>query len=84
MDIIQKDSLAHAEGDGVLKTTIMYNCYVSIPQLRKYMPLLQEHGLIEYSEKTRLYRTTEKGSLYRKAYDAVADALKPNNKRSRH
>lgn len=75
--------LANAEGKGVSKTMLMYNCYVSISQLRKYIPLLQELGLIEFSEETRLYKTTEKGSLYRKAYDAVADGIRPNKKRKR-
>ena len=48
-------------GGGATKTKLMYKAYLSFNQLREYMTLLVENGLIEYEEGMRTYRTTEKG-----------------------
>ena len=50
-----------ANGGGATKTKLMYKAYLSFNQLREYMTLLVENGLIEYEEGMRTYRTTEKG-----------------------
>ena len=53
--------LSAANGGGASKTKLMYKAYLSFNQLREYMTLLVENGLIEYEEGMRTYRTTEKG-----------------------
>ena len=53
--------LSAANGGGASKTKLMYEAYLSFNQLREYMTLLVENGLIEYEEGMRTYRTTEKG-----------------------
>ena len=45
---------------GATKTKLMYKAYLSFNQLREYLTLLVENGLIEY-EGGQKYRTTEKG-----------------------
>jgi predicted transcriptional regulator len=50
-----------ANGGGATKTKLIYKAYLSINQLREYLALLVENGLIEYEEGMRTYRTTEKG-----------------------
>ena len=50
-----------ANGGGAIKTKLMYKAYLSFNQLREYLALLVENGLIEYEEGMRTYRTTEKG-----------------------
>ena len=50
-----------ANGGGATKTKLMYKAYLSFNQLREYLTLLVENGLIEYEEGMRTYRTTEKG-----------------------
>ena len=50
-----------ANGGGATKTKLMYKAYLSFNQLREYLSLLVENGLIEYEEGLRTYRTTEKG-----------------------
>ena len=50
-----------ANGGGATKTKLMYKAYLSFNQLREYLALLVENGLIEYEEGVRTYRTTEKG-----------------------
>ena len=49
-----------ANGGGATKTKLMYKAYLSFNQLREYLILLVENGLIEY-EGGQTYRTTEKG-----------------------
>ncbi|MGA9155125.1 MAG: winged helix-turn-helix domain-containing protein [Candidatus Nitrosopolaris sp.] len=50
-----------ANGGGATKTKLMYKAYLSFNQLREYLSLLVENGLIEYEEGMRTYRTTGKG-----------------------
>jgi predicted transcriptional regulator len=50
-----------ANGGGATKTKLMYKAYLSFNQLREYLSLLVENGLIEYEEGMRTYRTTDKG-----------------------
>jgi predicted transcriptional regulator len=46
---------------GATKTKIMYKSYLSFAQLREYLSMLSEKGLVEYQEGTQKFRTTEKG-----------------------
>jgi predicted transcriptional regulator len=39
----------------------MYKSYLSFAQLREYLSMLSEKGLVEYEEGTQKFRTTEKG-----------------------
>ena len=50
-----------ANGGGATKTKLMYKAYLSFNQLREYLALLVENGLIEYQEGMQTYRTTVKG-----------------------
>jgi len=42
----------------------MYSAFISINQLREYLSLLVENGLIQYEEGKHTYRTTEKGMRF--------------------
>jgi predicted transcriptional regulator len=50
-----------ANGGGATKTKLMYSAFISFNQLREYLLLLVENGLIQYEEGKHTYRTTEKG-----------------------
>lgn len=50
-----------ANGGGATKTKLMYSAFISFNQLREYLSLLVENGLIQYEEGMHTYRTTEKG-----------------------
>jgi len=50
-----------ANGGGATKTKLMYSAFISFNQLREYLSLLSENGLIQYEEGMHTYRTTEKG-----------------------
>jgi len=46
---------------GATKTKLMYIVFISFNQLREYLSLLVENGLIQYEEWKHNYWTTEKG-----------------------
>ena len=48
-------------GKEASKTRLMYKSYLSFNQLKEYLALLQENGLIDYEVGRRCYRTTVKG-----------------------
>jgi predicted transcriptional regulator len=50
-----------ANGEGATKTKLMYSAFISFNQLREYLSILVENGLIEYEEGKHTYRTTGKG-----------------------
>ena len=52
--------LEAANGGGATKTKLMYKAFLSFNQLREYLAVLVENGLIEY-EGNQTYRTTQKG-----------------------
>jgi len=69
--------LEAANGGGATKTKLMYKAYLSFNQLREYLTLLVENGLIEY-EVGQTYRTTEKGMRVLQLQNAM-DEVAPVN-----
>lgn len=65
---------------GALKTKIMYTAFLSSPQLKEYLDLLTEQGLLEYASEDRAYATTEKGMRFLKMYKEVGQTVFPVNK----
>ena len=53
--------ILEAANGGATKTKIMYKAYLSFAQMREYLSMLIEKGLLEYEEGRANYRTTEKG-----------------------
>jgi len=53
--------ILEAANGGATKTKIMYKAYLSFAQLREYLSMLLEKGLIDYVEARAIYKTTEKG-----------------------
>ena len=58
-DIVSQ--ILEAANGGATKTKIMYKSYVSFAQLREYLALLTEKGLIEFEAVGSIFRNTEKG-----------------------
>ena len=67
--------------NGVLKTKIMYEAFLSFSQLKEYVALLLRNGLLEHDELKKTYKTTEKGlrllELYNRLHE-IADSKKTN------
>jgi predicted transcriptional regulator len=79
MDIVSA-ILEIAQG-GAIKTKIMYSAFVSFPQLKEYLELLMERGMLEYTGEEKLYRTTENGRRFLKSYKEVGQTLYPKESR---
>jgi predicted transcriptional regulator len=47
--------------NGVLKTRIMYEAFLSFSQVEEYIALLLRNSLLEHDNLKKTYKTTEKG-----------------------
>lgn len=63
--------------EGAIKTKIMYQGFLSFPQLKEYLELLKDSGLLEYSREEGKYHTIEKGRRFLKLYDEVGRTIAP-------
>lgn len=68
--------------DGAIKTRIMYRSFLSFPQLKEYLELLTDGGLLEYSKEERKYYSTEKGRHFLKIYEDVWQAISPKESKA--
>ena len=64
---------------GAIKTKIMYRAFLSFPQLKEYLEMLTDSGMLEYSEKERMYHTTDAGKHFLKMYKEVGQMIYPQN-----
>jgi len=62
-------------GGGATKTKIMYKAFLSYTQLKEYLSVLTENNLIEYSNGTQTFKTTEKGFNYLKMHNEIGELL---------
>jgi predicted transcriptional regulator len=73
-----------ASEDTVLKTKIMYGAFLSHQQLKEYLSILLERGLLEHNEPQQTYRTTEKGHHFLQTYNNLNEMINkqktPTNK----
>jgi predicted transcriptional regulator len=65
--------ILEAGNGGVTKTKIMYKAFLSYAQLKEYLTVLIENGLLEYIEGEQIYRTTEKGNRFLKIYNQIGE-----------
>jgi predicted transcriptional regulator len=60
---------------GASRTKIMYGAYLSYAQLKEYLTVLVEGGLMEYVPGEQKYRTTHKGLQFLKSYDQIGQMI---------
>jgi predicted transcriptional regulator len=53
----------------------MYRVFLSHNQLKEYLPMLTERGLITYNPDIQTYKTTEKGLMLLEAYNLLVDLM---------
>lgn len=82
MDIVA-GMLETAQG-GMIKTRIMYRASLSFPQLREYLGVLTDHGLLEYKEKDKECVTTESGRRFLKMYKEAGQMIFPKGSKLPH
>ena len=59
----------------VTKTKIMYSAFLSYNQLKDYLYILIENNLIEYLDGTHKFKTTDKGLIFLKMHNEMAELL---------
>ena len=52
---------ANSDGNGASQTKIMYNAFLSHTQVKEYLTILIEKGLLQHDSGNQTYKTTEKG-----------------------
>ena len=67
--------LEAANRGGATKTKIMYKAFLSFAQLREYLTMLQDNGLIEYEGGRHTYRTAEKGMRLLDIYEQMHELV---------
>jgi predicted transcriptional regulator len=61
---------------GLTKTKIMYHAFLSYAQMKEYLTVLTETGLLNYDVDTRQFKTTEKGLRLLDTYNQMSDVMK--------
>jgi predicted transcriptional regulator len=74
-DIISQ--MLEAANGGATKTKIMYKAYLSYAQLKEYLSVMMENGLVEYVEGEQVFRTTAKGLKFMGIYSQIDNLAGP-------
>jgi len=67
--------LETANTNKAIQAKIMHRVYLSYPQLKEYLALLLENGLIEYKQVERVYLTTARGMRFLEIYRQLNDVV---------
>jgi predicted transcriptional regulator len=65
--------LESANGNRIGLTKIMYDVYLSHGMTREYLVLLIKKGLIEYLDRERTFKTTDKGMNFLRIHNKVQE-----------
>jgi predicted transcriptional regulator len=71
-DILQT---VNNKGNGAGKTQIMYNAFLSYNQVKEYLTILIDNGLLQYELGDEKFRVTEKGLIFLKLCDQIGGLL---------
>ncbi len=71
--------ILRAANEGATKTRLMYSAYLSYAQVKEYMHFLMEKGLLMYEEGSSLYKVTERGAKFLRAYDQISEMVSVSN-----
>ena len=77
-DIVSQ--ILEAANGGTTKTKIMYKAYLSYAQLKEYLSVLVENGLLEFEKGSQSYKTTSKGLLFLKTYSQIGGLILSDSK----
>jgi predicted transcriptional regulator len=64
---------------GTTKTKIIYKAFLSYNQLKEYLTILTESGLLSYDHQTHIFKTTEKGFRFLNFYNEISDVIKESS-----
>jgi predicted transcriptional regulator len=75
LEIVNEGSSRFGD-EGLSRTKIMYKAFLSHAQLKEYLMILTERDLLRYDVQTRMFKTTEKGLRFLKAYAQIDQLMK--------
>ena len=67
--------ILEAANGGATKMKIMYKAFLKYAQLREFLSMLIENGLLEYMEGTQTYKITAKGPDFLKIHSEIGELL---------
>ena len=62
--------------DGVTKTKIMYKAFLNYAQLKEYLTILTDNGLLSYDMGTQTFKTSKKALRFLKACNQLDQLTK--------
>jgi predicted transcriptional regulator len=68
-----------ANGGGATKTKLIYYAFLNYDKLKGYLVTLNDSQLISYDEKTRTFKTTEKGLTLLQVYNRMDQIFRTIN-----
>ena len=71
-DILQT---ANSDGNGASQTKIMYNAFLSYTQVKEYLTILIDKGLLQYDLGNQKFKTTEKGLTLLQLCGQIGDLI---------
>ena len=74
-DIVSQ--ILDAANGGTTKTKIMYKAFLSYAQLKEYLSILVENGLLKYDEAEQKYHITDKGTKFMRVYQHMDELSGP-------
>jgi len=67
--------ILESAASGTTRTKIMYKAYLSYAQLKEYLPVLEEKGLLAYDKGEQIYRTTQEGLHFLNITNSLQDMM---------
>jgi predicted transcriptional regulator len=76
MSQILKAAANEQSSGGATKTQLMYRSFLTHTQLKHYLSILADSGLLQYDSLSKRFKTTEKGLSLLKAYREIVEMTK--------
>jgi predicted transcriptional regulator len=70
-------------GNGAGQTQIMYTAFLSHGQMKEYLTILIDNGLLEHDVGNQKFRITEKGLNFLQLYEQIDDLIEKKEKEQR-
>jgi predicted transcriptional regulator len=71
MEIISKILQATNGRVGATKTRIMYIAFITHAQMKEYLFILADNGMVKYDSLSQTFKTTRKGLSFLKTYNEI-------------
>jgi predicted transcriptional regulator len=73
---VVNDGSGDGGDDGVTKTKIMYKAFLNYAQLKEYLTILTDNGLLSYDVVTQTFKTSKKALRFLKACNQLDQLTK--------